>query len=688
MQQFSENHFGDTQKAMDVVSTPIIGGTGRVEGAWGNQTTLNTMYENLETVYRCVSFIATNLSRVVWKIYDNAVNGDKIDVTVDPKYDLLIRKPNPFQTIVDFREEIFSRLLMQGELFWHFSSNANNVPDQIYGDWDSSKVNIITHPKTKIGMFELNRNGKVWPIPPEEVFMIKYFNPNDTVRGLSPLRAARHSIELDLNAIGFNKSFFKQGMKMSGVLQTQQSIKEEDAKNFKRRFEQLYGGTDKMHQVAVLWNGMKFDPIQNMSMSDAQFMELREANSLNIIMTYGLSPEVLGIGKATFQNVRYYRRMAWTETIQPLMNKIIQNINTFFLPLLTKNNPRITLEADYTNIEALKEDRAQKSKDYLIGIKTGSVTRNEMRVDVFGKEKYKDPEMDIPIPVKISGAGSDGGTNQPLDKILYVKGLYYRISNSDKEVQAKMLAKIWQAEIKALVPSESKFKENIIGYFKEQRDRILSNVDSYVVRKSAKINLTSENILFDFSSEESILFKEATPWIFEVFEKAAKQLMADLKAGLIDMEVPSVRQAMGERVLKFSNFLNAETDKKIKLLVKEIFQENIGSQLSNLRDKLKEAISKLYEDFTTSRADLIARTEVVGSRNMGIQEAMVQGKVLRKMWITSRDNRVRDTHVVLDGEVVNVGQSFSNGMLYPNDYNERCLQIATNEQNGRGSLAG
>ena len=68
---------------------------------------------------------------------------------------------------------------------------------------------------------------------------------------------------------------------------------------------------------------------------------------------------------------------------------------------------------------------------------------------------------------------------------------------------------------------------------------------------------------------------------------------------------------------------------------------------------------------------------------MGLQEGMVQAKVANKMWITSRDNLVRDYHQI-DGQVVPVNGMFKlqNGaeMFYPSDFNERCVMIATNEK--------
>jgi len=221
----------------------------------------------------------------------------------------------------------------------------------------------------------------------------------------------------------------------------------------------------------------------------------------------------------------------------------------------------------------------------------------------------------------------------------------------------------------------------MVRFLSDQKKRVLKSVDAYVV-KSVKVNL-SENILFNFDKEVELLYKDSAPFIFETYSSSARSLMEELRAGLMDYEVPNVRSELGRRTMSFSQFVNKTTDTQIQKVVKDIFQENIGAELSVLRDKLHSEISKLYEGFTSARADMIARTEVIGARNMGIQEAMIQSKkVENKMWITSRDPRVRDYHQI-DGQVVGVLEDFTLGngasMPYPMDINERCVHIATKE---------
>ena len=63
----------------------------------------------------------------------------------------------------------------------------------------------------------------------------------------------------------------------------------------------------------------------------------------------------------------------------------------------------------------------------------------------------------------------------------------------------------------------------------------------------------------------------------------------------------------------------------------------------------------------------IARTEINSAQNEGAFSAYDDLGVEYQMWWTGKDNRVRDSHRPLHGHIVAVGNTFSNGLLYPGD---------------------
>ena len=87
--------------------------------------------------------------------------------------------------------------------------------------------------------------------------------------------------------------------------------------------------------------------------------------------------------------------------------------------------------------------------------------------------------------------------------------------------------------------------------------------------------------------------------------------------------------------------------------------------------EIGKGIRERVGDFSTYRAELIARTETHGAANFGAQEAAKEtGLELRREWISADDARTRQDHVDADGQVVGMDEPFIVGgeaLMYPGD---------------------
>lgn len=76
-----------------------------------------------------------------------------------------------------------------------------------------------------------------------------------------------------------------------------------------------------------------------------------------------------------------------------------------------------------------------------------------------------------------------------------------------------------------------------------------------------------------------------------------------------------------------------------------------------------------------------------GGRNDSYHRCKDMGIPIKKQWVAMMDSVTRDSHRDVDGEVVEVGEQFSNGLEYPGDsagppsevYNCRCTMVAVIE---------
>jgi SPP1 gp7 family putative phage head morphogenesis protein len=82
--------------------------------------------------------------------------------------------------------------------------------------------------------------------------------------------------------------------------------------------------------------------------------------------------------------------------------------------------------------------------------------------------------------------------------------------------------------------------------------------------------------------------------------------------------------------------------------------------------KIGSKLRDFYSNRSTYKAMRVARTEVTKSASFGSLEAAKQtGAIKTKTWLSSRDDRVRDAHAMMDGETVDIDGTFSNGCSAP-----------------------
>ena len=105
----------------------------------------------------------------------------------------------------------------------------------------------------------------------------------------------------------------------------------------------------------------------------------------------------------------------------------------------------------------------------------------------------------------------------------------------------------------------------------------------------------------------------------------------------------------------------------VKRVILAGVDENLGTRqiATNIRD--------FYADRSPFKAMRIARTETSHAAGFGQREAAKQSGVVKThTWLTSRDDRVRDEHVLMEGETVDFDKPYSDGSMYPGEQDIMC----------------
>ena len=123
-----------------------------------------------------------------------------------------------------------------------------------------------------------------------------------------------------------------------------------------------------------------------------------------------------------------------------------------------------------------------------------------------------------------------------------------------------------------------------------------------------------------------------------------------------------------ERVFIASQQTMARVEQSIMTIILEGYKS--GKGINYVADQLQVRFNQL----TTWESKRIARTEIHNSHNTAVHDSYNEMGIEYTMWITSHDDRVRglketDTanHAELDGEIIRLGDTYSNGLKFPGD---------------------
>jgi SPP1 gp7 family putative phage head morphogenesis protein len=120
-------------------------------------------------------------------------------------------------------------------------------------------------------------------------------------------------------------------------------------------------------------------------------------------------------------------------------------------------------------------------------------------------------------------------------------------------------------------------------------------------------------------------------------------------------------QDLLDKVFIASQATLTRVDTSIKTLLTEGYQSGKGiNYVANL-------LTKRFDQLTTWESKRIARTEIHNSHNTAVMDTYQEYGVEYTMWIAADDERTRESHLEINGEIIPMGGTYSNGLKYPGD---------------------
>ena len=93
----------------------------------------------------------------------------------------------------------------------------------------------------------------------------------------------------------------------------------------------------------------------------------------------------------------------------------------------------------------------------------------------------------------------------------------------------------------------------------------------------------------------------------------------------------------------------------------------LGYKSGNGINSVANELTRRFDQLTTWESKRIARTEIHNAHNRGTMDKYQEFGVEYTMWIAADDERTRESHLEINGEIIRLGDTYSNGLKYPGD---------------------
>lgn len=317
---------------------------------------------SLTAVYACVNVIATTLASLPFIVYERLPNGGRRPDPYHPIYDLIGFEPNDEMGAMSFWSAVIGAAALRGN---GYAEIARDKTDFMPVSIVPLDPDLITVKRTDDGqlIYEGYRHQgdpkSDFRLLPQNVLHLSCLGSNGIV-GWNPIALARESVGNLMSAEKTASAAFGNSSTFVGMITTPDELDELARKNVRENFNKVHQGPYNSAKIAIVDQGMQFQPLK-ISLSDLQYMELRQWGPGEIARLFGVPPHKIGdLSKATFSNIEEQNIEFWQTTIRPWAERIESEVNR---KLLTRDQRR-THFCEF-NMDSILRGNSEQQADVL-----------------------------------------------------------------------------------------------------------------------------------------------------------------------------------------------------------------------------------------------------------------------------------------------------------------------------------
>lgn len=330
--------------------------------------------------WACVTHLSDSIGMLPLAVYQERDAGKtKARAVEHPLYRVIKRRPNRWQTPLEWRRMMSGHLLIRGVAYSRIAGQRRGVdelvpmhPDRVTPfQTDDGDVAYHFQPLRGEGQILLREEVHVW-----RGFSGDIFTP------ISPIRQHAETLGLSIAALEHGARLFSNGAVSTGVLQHPKTLSDDAYQRLRNSFAEQYQGLANHHKPILLEEGMQFEKL-GLNADELQMLETRVHQIAEVCSIWRMNPLLIGHGDKTSSwgtGVEQIILGHLTFTLSPLLRLIEQSMER---DLLSEADQERGFYMRYTDAALLRVDMKAKAEYYKSAIggnnNPGWMRRNEVR---------------------------------------------------------------------------------------------------------------------------------------------------------------------------------------------------------------------------------------------------------------------------------------------------------------------
>lgn len=618
-------------------------------------------------VNACVRLLQSTVSQVPFAVQE--MNNGTWENNPEHPLQLLLDKPNPHQTSANLKENIAGHLAIHGNSFitkirgtggvaeiWHFPPESMQV---MLGE--SEYIKYYIHKKG-------NEETK---IEADEIIHLLLPSPNFAYKGEGFIAAGLPTIKLQGLSEKWQADLLKNQAVVTSVIGVKEQQNEIQMKFLREQIGDFTYGGSKAGRTLIIPADLTY---QSMSIkpSEMQTIEQQKLTIETLCRLMRTPPPLVGDYRyATQNNFDKAEQIYWNTVIIPMLTGIC-DILTLQLASEFSDTGKLRVVPDFSNVGALQKDMESMARVFQTLVQNGVKPRaaaKRLSLGINEDDIVEDFIYNYGAGVEDESTGESEkepeqeATNDETKKLKHIRKM------GSAMIEENQRLKYWKALDDSRQQWENALDEEIVQTFKGESKRVVQAFRDGG-RDSALRAVTDERwravlrpaYVNALQAYGTLRYEEIGKLGGAKAQKAFQPLAEEIRIWL--------NLVITQKV----TYMTGTTKSKLAAIIDETVQDGGNS------DNVAKEILSMYSHWQgeddsgidEARAYTIARTEMGTVMNASHDFAAKQyandfDVALGTEWVSSRDSRVRESHRIMDGQSVFLGEKFSNGLHFPCD---------------------